>query len=178
MNEIRIALAVAALPLAVLATACTAKADATDDRPTQRELRELVDRNQITALVDRLGSTLDEGRFDDFRTIYTADATAKTPGGTAEGRDALIAQASRNHSGDTRIQHVISNVRIELKGETADVRANTIATFAPAPTDPKTPPQPQYTLGGIYRFDAVRTGEGWRLSRVETTPTWSIGTRP
>ncbi|MFQ6331292.1 nuclear transport factor 2 family protein [Nocardia sp. CWNU-33] len=178
MNKIRIALAVAALPLAVLAAACTTKADATDDKPTQRELRELVDRNQITALVDQLGRALDEGRFDDFRRIYTTEATAKTPGGKAEGRDALIAQASRNHSDDKRIQHFISNVMIDLEGETAGVRANLIATFAPAPTDAKTPPQPQYTLGEIYRFDAVRTSEGWRLSRVETTPIWSTGTRP
>ncbi|MEV6429776.1 nuclear transport factor 2 family protein [Nocardia sp. NPDC051463] len=149
-----------------------------DDKPTRHELRDLVDRNQITVLVDQLGRALDEGRFDDFHTIYTAEATAKTPGGKAEGRDALIAQASRNHSDDRRIQHFISNVMIDIKGSTANVRANLIATFAPAPTDAKTPPQPQYILGEIYSFDALRTGEGWRLSRVETTPLWSIGIRP
>jgi hypothetical protein len=78
---------------------------------TQRLLRELLDRNQITTLVDQLGRALDEARFDDFRTIYTPDAIA-------------------------------------------------------------------VTLGEVYRFDAVRTAEGWRLSRVETTPLWSTGTRP
>ncbi|MFD0362378.1 nuclear transport factor 2 family protein [Nocardia sp. GCM10030253] len=178
MNKIRLALAVATLPLAVLATACTTTTAATDDNPTRRELRELVDRNQITALVDQLGSALDAGRFDDFRAIYTAEATAETPGGEVEGRDALIAQASRNHSDNLRIQHIISNVKIDMKGDTADVRANVIATFAPAATVAKTAPEPQYTLGGVYRFDAVRTGEGWRLARVENTPTWSTGTRP
>ncbi|MEU0507274.1 nuclear transport factor 2 family protein [Nocardia sp. NPDC005998] len=176
MNKIRRILPLAALPLALLAACATATAK---DDTTQRQLRELVDRNEITALVDRLGSTLDEGRFDDFRAIYTADATAKTPGGRADGVDALIAQASRNHTDDKRVQHFISNVIIDLHGDTADVRANLIATFSPTVTaEPRTAPEPQFTLGEVYRFDAVRTAEGWRLSRVETTPVWSTGTRP
>ncbi|WP_454199042.1 nuclear transport factor 2 family protein [Nocardia sp. Marseille-Q1738] len=167
MRKIRLA-----LPLAALTAACTT-ATTTDTR----EVRDMLDRQQITALVDRLGRALDEGRFDDLRAIYTPDATAKTPGGTAEGRDALIAQASRNHTDDKHIQHVISNVLVDLRGDAADVRANLIATFAPAATN-GTIPQPQYTLGEIYRFDAVRTAEGWRLSRVQTIPIWSNGTRP
>ncbi|MGO4614618.1 nuclear transport factor 2 family protein [Nocardia sp. 2YAB30] len=174
MNKIRLALLLLPLPLAALAGACASPAAAND---SAHELRDVLDRHQITALVDRLGRALDEGRFADLRAIYTSEATAKTPGGTADGRDALIAQASRNHTDDKRIQHFISNVIIDLRGDTADVRANLIATFAPAATSGSIP-QPQYTLGEIYRFDAVRTAEGWRLSRVETTPIWSTGTRP
>lgn len=166
MSKIRRFLPLTALPLALL-TACTPN--------DTHQLRELVDRNEITELVNQLGRALDEGRFDDFRTIYTAEATAKTPGGRAEGRDALIAQASRNHSDDKRIQHFITNVMIDLHGDAAEVRANLIATFAQATTAVS---EPQYTLGEVYRFDAVRTAEGWRLSRVETTPLWSKGTRP
>ncbi|MEV6138885.1 nuclear transport factor 2 family protein [Nocardia sp. NPDC051990] len=169
MSKIRRFLPLAALPLALLAACTTATRDDT------HQLRELVDRDEITGLVNQLGRVLDEGRFDDFHTIYTADATAKTPGGQAEGRAALIAQASRNHSDDKRIQHFITNVMIDLHGDTAEVRANLIATFAPATT---AVPEPQYTLGEIYRFDAVRLAEGWRLSRVETTPLWATGTRP
>ncbi|WP_280474447.1 nuclear transport factor 2 family protein [Nocardia asiatica] len=172
MLRIRSALPLLVLPLAALTAAC-----ASGSGTPAPEVRELLDRQRITDLVDRLGRALDEGRFDDLRAIYTPDATAKTPGGTAEGRDALIAQASRNHGGDKRIQHVIGNVLIDLRGDAADVRANLIATFAPASSDGSIP-QPQYTLGEIYRFDAVRTGEGWRLSRVRTTPIWSTGARP
>ncbi|WP_433724986.1 nuclear transport factor 2 family protein [Nocardia sp. CA-129566] len=176
MNKIRRLLPLAALPLALVA-AC-ASATAKDDT-TQRQLRELVDRTEITALVDRLGRVLDEGRFDDFRAIYTADATAKTPGGRADGVDALIAQASRNHSDDKRVQHFISNVIVNLGSGTAEVRANLIATFSPAATaEPRIAPEPQFTLGEVYRFDAVRTADGWRLSRVETTPVWSTGIQP
>ncbi|MFI2285005.1 nuclear transport factor 2 family protein [Nocardia beijingensis] len=171
MRGLRLALPLLTLPLAAFTAACAATVTPT------AQLRELLDRQEITALVDRLGRALDEGRFDDLREIYTPGATAKTPGGTADGRDALIAQASRNHGEHLRIQHVVGNVLIDLHGDTADVRANLIATFALAASG-GTPPQPVYTLGEVYRFDAVRTGGGWRLSRVETTPIWSTGKRP
>ena len=172
MNKIRRILApLTALPLVLLAACATAS--------NQGQLRELLDRNEINALVDQLGRALDEGRYDDLGAIYTVDAIAETPGGLAEGRAALIAQASRNHSADKRIQHFISNVMIDLRGDTAEVRANLIATFTPAATaEPRIAPEPQFTLGEVYRFDAVRATEGWRLSRVQTTPQWSTGTRP
>ncbi|WP_406273488.1 nuclear transport factor 2 family protein [Nocardia sp. NBC_00881] len=173
MKKIRQTLPLLTLPLAALAAGCTSPTAAND---SAHELHDMLDRHQITALVDRLGRALDEGRFDDLRAIYTADATAKTPGGTADGRDALITQASRNHTDDKQIQHFISNVIVDLRGDAADVRANLIAIFGPAANE--SIPQPQYTLGEIYRFDAVRTREGWRLARVETTPIWSTGTRP
>ncbi|MFG1797287.1 nuclear transport factor 2 family protein [Nocardia sp. NPDC049149] len=160
------------LPLTTLLAARSGNAADTD-----RQLRDMLDRNEITVLIDRLGRSLDEGRFEDLRAIYTADATAKTPGGRAAGIDALIAQASRNHSADRKIQHVISNVLIDLDRDTAEARANLIATFA-APTVAGSLPTVEFALGETYRFDAVRTAEGWRLSRVETTPLWSTGTLP
>ncbi|WP_196812176.1 nuclear transport factor 2 family protein [Nocardia sp. CNY236] len=140
------------------------------------QVGEMLDRQQITMLIDRLGRSLDEDRLDDLRSIYTPDATATTPGGTAEGRESLIAQARRTHTRDRHIQHAVSNVLIDLHGDSAEVRANLIATFAPAVAD-ETIPQPQYILGEIYRFDAVRTPDGWRLSQVQSTPIWAIGTR-
>ncbi|MEU7767155.1 nuclear transport factor 2 family protein [Nocardia sp. NPDC049190] len=173
MNTFRRALSLWTLPLAVLGTACTPAGQ----HDSAGELREALDHHQITALIDRLGRALDEGRFDELRAIYTADATAQTPGGIAEGRDALITQARRNHSADQRIQHLISNVMVDIRGDAADVRANLVATFAPA-APAGAIAAPQFTLGEIYRFDAVRTAQGWRLSRVQTTPLWSTGTRP
>ncbi|MCP2319780.1 hypothetical protein APR12_005155 [Nocardia amikacinitolerans] len=168
----KISLSLALLSIAALA-ACSSTSTAAD--PERQEIRELMDRNHITALVDRLGQVLDEGAFENFREIYTADATATTPGGTARGVDAMIAQASRSHSADKKIQHFISNVIVDLRGDTAAVRANLLATFTPAAEGTLT--EPKYTLGEIYSFDAVRTAAGWRLSRVQSTPQWAIGTR-
>ena len=136
----------------------------------EREVTELVARNAITELVYRLGVALDDGRFDDLRSIFTEDSTASTPGGSVEGIDALIAQASRNHSRERRNHHVITNVLVDLDGERADVRANLVVTFARDAV-------PYFTLGEVYRFDARRTPDVWRLSRVESTPVWTTGSR-
>lgn len=141
------------------------------------QVQQLVDRNEITDLVYRLGVSLDEGRFDEMRSLFVERATARTPGGTAEGRDALIAQASRNHRPDERIQHATTNLLVELDGDRAKVRANLVVHFAP-PADPHgsaLAPPVQFSLGEVYRFDVVRTPQGWRFSRVETSPVWLSG---
>jgi hypothetical protein len=141
-------------------------------------ITEIADREEISRLVHRLGTTLDEGRFDDLRSLYTEDATARTPGGAATGIDALVAQASRNHSSDDVHQHVITGVLVDLDadGERANVRANLVVVFARRDPSaaPPTPfgPEPPTVLGEVYRFTARRTAEGWRLASVATTPLW------
>jgi hypothetical protein len=132
-------------------------------------LQALADRAEIEDLVHRLGASLDERRFDDLRGILVEDATARTPGGLAEGRDAMVAQARRNHPVEDRIQHVISDVLIDLDGDDATVRANLVATFIRADATSR----PHMVLGEVYRLHARRTADGWRLSSVETEPVWA-----
>jgi len=134
-------------------------------------LQELVDRSEITELVSRLGVWLDEKCFDEARSILTEDATAKTPGGSVAGVDQVAEQARRNHAVPT--QHVITNVLIDLDGDRATVGANLIATFVHGPD----PSGPLFQRGEGYTFEAVRTADGWRLSRVESRPIWTIGSR-
>jgi hypothetical protein len=140
----------------------------------------LADREEITELVSRLGACLDDGRFDDLRSLLVEDATARTPGGEARGRDAVVAQASRSHRSDQPIQHVITNPVIELDGNRAAVRANLVVHFAEPLADgrPGLAPPIQFTLGEVYGFDVVRTPDGWRFARIETSPVWMAGTVP
>jgi hypothetical protein len=128
-------------------------------------IHDLTDRREITDLVSHLGLWLDEGRFDEAPSILIDDVTVDTPGGHAEGIEHVIAQARRNHQHD-HLQHVITNVLIDLDGDHATVRANLVVTFA---DDAVTSQQ-----GERYRFEAVRTPDGWRLSRVEVVPVWKV----
>ncbi|MFE4456739.1 nuclear transport factor 2 family protein [Nocardia tengchongensis] len=142
-------------------------------------IQDLADKFEITELVHRLGRALDEGDWDELAALYTHDATARTPGGKAVGRAALVGQAGRNHSPDRQIQHIISGIIVELNGDTATARANLLCVFAWGPAqDPTQGSQPRLTLGEVYRFDAVRTGDGWQFSGVASSPVWSVGTRP
>ena len=132
-------------------------------------LAQLAERDEIARLVYRLGACLDEGRFDGMRDLFVDDAVASTPGGVAEGIDALIAQASRNHSPDAGIQHLITNVLVDLEGDRATVRANLLVTFARPDPDADAPS----ALAEVYRFVARRSPSGWRLARVEAHPVWA-----
>ena len=139
----------------------------------QRTVRELVDRHELAELVHRLGTALDDGRFDELRTIFVSEASARTPGGTAAGLDAMIAQAARNHSTDEHIQHVISDVLIDLDGDRASLRAKLVVTFSAAAGSAGWPTW----MGERYRFAARRTAQGWRLTSVATSPVWAFGAR-
>jgi hypothetical protein len=133
---------------------------------TSTLLHDLTDRDEIADLVSRLGLWLDEGRFDEASAVLTDDVTVDTPGGQAEGIERVIAQARRNHQFEG-LQHLISNVLIDLDGDRADVRANLVATFV---GEAKLEQH-----GERYRFEAVRTADGWRLSRVQVRPVWVSG---
>jgi hypothetical protein len=126
-------------------------------------IHDLTDRHEIADLVSRLGLWLDEGRFDEAPSILTQDVAVSTPGGQAQGIERVIAQARRNHQ-HAHLQHVITNVLIDLDGDRARVRANLVVTFADDAISSQ--------QGERYRFEALRTADGWRLSRVEVEPVW------
>jgi hypothetical protein len=148
-----------------------------ESTPHNDRLTQLGDRQEIAELIARLGVMLDERRFEDAESILTEDVTVSTPGGSSRGREAVAAQARRNHT--VRTQHVITDVVIQFDGNTAQAHANLIVTFAPdrpgssLAINGYEQPDPYLTLGQRYRFGAVRTEGGWRLARIETEPLWS-----
>jgi hypothetical protein len=148
---------------------------------TDATLRQLAERDEIARLLARLGVILDEGRFDELPALLADGVTARTPGGTAEGRDAVVAQARRNHAPEQPIQHAISNLLIDVDEEGADVRANLLAVFgeiATGPVEEPVAPPVEYATGQVVHYHLVRTAGGWRISRIETTPVWRWGMPP
>jgi 3-phenylpropionate/cinnamic acid dioxygenase small subunit len=130
----------------------------------KREVRALTDRQAVIDLIDGLGLWLDEKRFGEARSILTEDVRVRTPGGTAEGIDRVVAQAARNH--EARTQHVISNVRVAVDGDRASAGANLIVTFAGEGGAVR-------SHGERYAFEAVREPDGWRLASIRVAPVWS-----
>jgi hypothetical protein len=149
-----------------------------DNESDGQRLEQLLARDDITSLINRLGVILDEGPIEELRSILVQDATARTPGGLAEGIEAVVAQATRNHPSDVAIQHLITNVVIDVQDDRASARANLIAHFTDGGGDSRQQaPAPRYVVGEVYHFEAVQTLHGWRLSHVEATALWSTGER-
>ena len=139
-----------------------------DTAQLRRAVRELADRAEITQLLARLGRWLDEKRFDDTRSVFTEDATGQFPSGSLRGIEALTAQARRHHADFDQTHHVATNTLVDLGGDRATVRANQIATFVRHTGTL----EPDLTVGERYRFEAVRTDQGWRFARVEVDLLW------
>jgi hypothetical protein len=116
-------------------------------------MQDLIDRQDITDLVSRLGLWLDgETTLEQARAILADDVSISTPGGVVQGIEPAAEQARRNHSVET--QHMIANVLVDLDGDTATAGANSIITF------------PDRTQTERYAFETRRTPAGWRLTRI------------
>ena len=126
----------------------------------------LRDRTDTTDLVYRLQTAMDDHGFDDLVASFTGDATATTPGGTARGREAVIAQATRNHADYAHLQHLITNGLIDQDDDRAAVRANLVATFV------RDGSLPELAIGALLRLQAQRIREGWQLANLEISPLW------
>lgn len=126
-------------------------------------LQDLIDRDELTRLVSRLGRWLDAGAPGDASAVFTPGVSVSTPGGQSQGLEAVVAQARRNH--DVPTQHFVTNPLIALDGDAATIGANLLVAFVRAGAAPE-------LMGERYAFDAVRTPDGWRMARVEVAPLW------
>ncbi|HEU5128480.1 MAG TPA: nuclear transport factor 2 family protein [Glycomyces sp.] len=126
-------------------------------------IRELADRLELTELVAREALWLDGHRRDGAEAFFTEDATARTPGGEAEGPAAIAELANRAHGKYAATHHLPTGVVVDLDGDSASVRFSAAIALT--------------TEGGEvvlhtsrYRLGARRTGAGWRFSRLAITP--------
>ena len=126
------------------------------------------DRDDIHDLVSTLGRHLDDRNFESLRDLFTPDAIVHTPGGQAQGHDALVAQAALRHSEPVGLQHLITNTLIDVDGDRASLRANLLVTFSDGVRDPA-----PFQLGEVYRMDLLRTPDGWRIHDLATSAVWS-----
>ena len=141
-----------------------------DNAAVEDLVRELHDRGAICDLISRLGRWLDEKRFDDrnmIASLFTRDVVVETPGGTSHGDAAAVEQARKHHT-EERIQHLLTNVLIELGGDSAKAHANMIVTRVPRADVPHAISQ----AGTRYQFTFVRTTAGWRFSSIKDELIW------
>ncbi|HEX2315924.1 MAG TPA: nuclear transport factor 2 family protein [Thermomonospora sp.] len=122
------------------------------------------DHAEVDRLTTRLGLWLDDKRLDEISTVFAEDASVQTAGGTAQGRDAIAAQAARTHGGGLT-QHFITDRLIDVDGDHATVSANMLVVFDR--------PEGRRLVGERYRLDTVRTPHGWRVRHVQARVLWA-----
>ncbi|MCA1655291.1 MAG: nuclear transport factor 2 family protein [Pseudonocardiaceae bacterium] len=143
--------------------------------------QELADRATITDTVTRMGWCLDRRDWDGLKALFTervyTDYTALWGGEPQEASvDELLAtdeQGSwrRTMDGLESTQHLITNILVDLEGDTARATANVVGVHRL--TNPHG--SPLWTVGGTYDFRLTRTGAGWRIRAITQGITWVEG---
>ncbi|RSN55637.1 MULTISPECIES: nuclear transport factor 2 family protein [Actinomadura] len=138
------------------------------------------DRADLTQLIYRFCTLMDEGRFEDLRSVFAEEVASKDPSGApVRGRDAVIAGAAAAHSPGERSQHLVHNVLIDVDGDRADVTASVVVILS----DDTAPegaiaPEPKLTISSRLRYGAVRAPEGWRVSSIDGDLVWASHKQP
>src|SRR4051794_44926 len=115
------------------------------------------DRQQVADLVTRLYALLDEGRYDELGSVYAEDVELRFPSAEMHGLDAVTETARRRGERYDRVQHISTDLLVDLDGDAARVRTNHWAVHIH--------PGGRFEAGLVHHFDAARTAAGWRLTR-------------
>lgn len=99
------------------------------------------------------------------------------PDGSADvGPEAIAARKARVFSRFRATHHVTSDHIIDLKGDTARLRANMTAMhlWSEEECDPMSL-ETHFLAGGVFEASAVRTPDGWRFKELSARIVWRTG---
>lgn len=137
---------------------------------SEADVRELQDRQAISDLLSEYAACVDDHDWKGLaERVFTEDVTCHYEGfGTFAGRDAVLAFLEESMNPIAASQHLLSNLRVDLAGDSARTRANLWARLvAPQPEG-----ELRITDGAVYHHDLVRGSAGWRIRRLELTRVW------
>jgi hypothetical protein len=138
----------------------------------ERRLRVFEDKDELAGLMNRYCRTADAKDWQAWSMCWTEDAElAFGPFGVHRGRETIRDVCSEAESPYQDMQHSMTNMQFEVEGDRATGTA--YLWFAGIPNRDK--PADHFEFGGPYRWEFIRTPEGWRLRRLELRLAWTAG---
>ncbi len=140
-------------------------------------LRELQDRIEISDVLHRYAAAVDGKDWELLRTCFTDDVEAdfRAFGGrdVVRGAEAWVEAIRATLQGMDATQHLTGNHVHRIDGDEARLTAyiQAVHIFANDKGDS------EYTIGGHYDCDMVRSPEGWRIRRYALVVRWHRGNR-
>ena len=134
------------------------------------DLQTLIDRAEITDLLTRYARAVDRQDWELFRSVFTPDARIDYTqvGGIAGDLDTIVGFLTEVMAMFEAMQHLISNIDIDIDGDEAKVTAMVSNPL-------KLPDSPVWATGGWYHHELVRTPEGWRSRSLVEEASWFDG---
>ena len=127
----------------------------------------LADRIAAEDLLTRYATAVDRRDWQQYRSIFTADAEIDytSAGGIADTVDEIVEFLSTSLEMFEMTQHLVSNIDLEVNGESATVTAMFNNPM-------RLPGGDTWFTGGWYHHDLVRTPDGWRSRRLREESAW------
>lgn len=136
-------------------------------------MQELIDKDQITTVLNLYAQACDRRDWPLFKNIFTPDVYANYGGFEFQGCDEVIAVIRSNLGGCGPTQHVLSNYLIDVNGNKASACCLLRASHAGG----KGREGLFFEVWGEYR-DSLKKQDGqWRIARREMVIYHEIGTR-
>jgi len=134
------------------------------------DLQALSDRLDIQELLARYARGLDTKDWELWRSVFTPDSTIdyRSAGGIVGSLDEVSAWLEKAFGSMTMTQHFITNVEVDLDGDRATARA---LFFNPLQL---TGVDQQWSCGGSYLHELVRTADGWKSTSLVETTDWFL----
>ena len=127
----------------------------------------LEDRIAAEALLTRYATAVDRRDWEQYRSIFTTDAEIDytSAGGIAGTIDEIVEFLSTSLEMFEMTQHLVSNIDLEVNGDSATVTAMFNNPM-------RLPGGDTWFTGGWYHHDLVRTPNGWRSRRLREESAW------
>ena len=145
------------------------------DGRMEAELRLLLDRAEISDVVNAYATGLDRGDWELYRSIFSDEIEMDFVSvGLRQGSykaDEWVESARRLFAGLDATQHTSTNHVHEIRGDEATCVSNMQAEHFVSDDSG----QQRWTIGGYYINELVRTDAGWKLRKITLTVTWTQG---
>jgi ketosteroid isomerase-like protein len=120
----------------------------------------LEDKDAIRELMHRYCFCMDEGRFEELASLFSADGVWTAPYRTATGPADIEAWLRQSVPATPKRMHYVMNSIIAVEGDRATARSNYLVMVEGAEG-------PVPSVCGTYVDAYTRTDAGWRFSRRE-----------
>lgn len=131
-------------------------------------------RAEISDMLHAFAAALDDRDWDGYASLYADDGVLELPWGEVVAKEQLVESTSRNLGRFQATQHISSNHRIQVDGDSATSSSYLIATHV-YPADLT---REHWVIGARYDCVFQRGADGWRFSRVRLSTFWQTGEAP
>lgn len=143
------------------------------------QLKEIIERTQISDLLIRYFAAVDDKRIDMeiVKATFTIDAKIIRPDGTAiVGQENILDAHLKSFARFKATHHVITNFIVDINNNIATLRSNIIANHMWADNEDNPSLNSKYFLAdGVFSAKAVKLDGQWRISELRNDVVWRTG---